>query len=153
MSREKFTKREILLRGSAQVDLLLALIPNLPVDSVKPIQVLIREEVKSRKLDQNALYWAGPLKDIAEQCWIGGKQYTAEVWADYFKRLFLPEQYDVDHCKDESYCKWSNGPDGEPVLVGSSTDLTIKGFAQYLEQIHAFGANLGVQFHEVPQRN
>ncbi len=150
--RDKFVQRKIRLVGPTQLATVMALIPTLPIDPSKPLEIVVREEVKSRKLDQNALYWAGPLKDIAEQCWIGGKQYTAEVWADYFKRLFLPEQYDVDLCKDEGYIKWSYGPDGEPVLVGSSTDLTIKGFAQYLEQIYAFGANLGVEFHEAPQR-
>ena len=150
--RPKFTQRKIRLVGPVQLATAMALLPNLPLDQANPLELVIREEVKARKPDQNALYWAGPLKDISDQCWIGGKQYTSEVWADYFKRLFLPDEYDAELCKDETYIKWSYGPDGEPVLVGSSTDLTIKGFAQYLEQIHAFGANLGVQFHEAPQR-
>jgi hypothetical protein len=34
-------------------------------------------------------------------------------------------------------------------LVGSTTDLTVYGFSQYLEQVTAHGASLGVQFHTV----
>jgi len=152
LTRQKFEQRRLLLRGLEQVERAVALLRTLPLDEKKPLEVLVREEVKARKLDQNALYWAGPLKDIAEQAWIDGRQYSAPVWHEFFKAEFLPDTYDPDLCKDEKYRKWDEGPGGGQVLVGSSTDLTIKGFAQYLEQIHAFGANLGVEFHEAPPR-
>lgn len=152
MTRQKFEQRRLLLRGLEQVERAIALLRTLPLDDKKPLEVLVREEVKARKLDQNALMWAGPLKDIAEQAWIDQRQYSAAVWHEFFKSQFLPEFYDPDLCKDEKYLKWDEGPGGGQVLVGSSTDLTIKGFAQYLEQIHAFGANLGVEFHEAPPR-
>lgn len=151
MIRPKFAQRRLLLRGAEQVDRAIALLRNVPLDPAKPLEVLVREEVKARKPDQNSLYWAGPLRDIAEQCWTDDRQFSAEVWHSYFKRQFLPEDYDPDLCKTEHYRKWDYGPDGEPELVGSTTDLTIKGFAQYLEQIHAFGANMGVEFHEAPR--
>ncbi len=114
--------------------------------------MLVREEVKGRKLDQNALMWVGPLKDIAEQCWIDGRSYSADIWHEYFKEQFLPEEFDQELCKNEQYRKWDESPGGRRLLVGSSTDLTIKGFAQYLDQIHAFGGSMGVEFHEVPPR-
>ena len=95
--------------------------------------------------------WAGPLKDIAEQVWVEKRQYSAEVWHDYFKAHFLPDAYDPELCKREDYRKWDRGPGGDPVMVASSKDLTIRGFAQYLDQIHAFGANMGVEFHEKQQ--
>ena len=41
-------------------------------------------------------------------------------------------------------------PIGNKILVGSTGDLTIKGFAEYLEQVMAFGANIGVQFPAYP---
>ncbi|MGK5049908.1 recombination protein NinB [Janthinobacterium sp. GB4P2] len=152
MKREKFEQRRIRLVGAQQLATALALLPHLPLDADKPLELLIREEVKGRKLDQNALMWAGPLRDIAEQCWIEGRQHSAEVWHEYFKAQFLPEQFDLDLCKSEKYQKWDFGPGGDRVLVASSTDLTIKGFAQYLDQIHAFGGQMGVEFHEAPQR-
>lgn len=152
MSRPKFEQRRILLRSQEQVDRAAALLPHLPLDPAKPLELLIREEVKGRKLDQNALMWSGPLKDIEEQCYIGGRAYSAVIWHEHFKAEFLPEEYDPDLCKTEHYRKWDYGPGGRRVLVGSSTDLTIKGFAQYLDQIHAFGGQHGVEFHEPPHR-
>ena len=152
MTRQKFEQRKLLLRGQEQVDRAIALLRTVPLDEKKPLELLVREEVKARKPDQNSLMWAGPLKDIAEQAEIEKRRYSAEVWHEFFKEQFLPDFYDPELCKDEKYQKWTEGPGGNQVLVGSSTDLTIKGFAQYLEQIHAFGAQLGVEFHEAPQR-
>lgn len=153
MKRPKFEQRRMLLRGQEQVDRAIALLSKVPLDPEKPLEFLVREEVKARKLDQNALMWAGPLKDIEEQCWIDKRQYNATVWHEYFKKQFLPDAYDPELCKSEAYIKWDYDPSGEPVLVGSSTDLTIKGFAQYLEQIYAFGAHMRVEFHEVAPRD
>lgn len=149
MTRQKFDTRVILLRAPMQRDALLALVANLPLDADKPLQVVVREEVKARKPDQNALMWSGPLKDIAEQGWLEGRQFSPEVWHFFFKRELLPEAFDVELTK-EGYRKWDIDPVGERVLVGSTTDLTIKGFAQYLEQVYAFGANIGVTFHANP---
>jgi len=46
----------------------------------------------------------------------------------------------------EGYVKYEVNPIGEFVLVASTKDLTVKGFAQYLTQIEAHGASLGVEF-------
>lgn len=152
MTRAKFEQRRIRLVGAQQLATALALLPNLPLDAAKPLEILIREEVKGRKLDQNALMWAGPLRDIAEQCWIDGRQHSADVWHEYFKAEFLPDEYDQDLCKTEHYMKWDFDPAGRRILVGSTTDLTIKGMAQYITQIHAFGGSMGVEFHEHRQQ-
>jgi len=101
--------------------------------------------VKARKPDQNALMWVGPLKDIAEQAWVNGRQFSDEVWHHHFKTLYLPEVFDAELCK-EGYRKWDWSPSGAKVLVGSTTELTVRGFAQYLEQVYAEGAGMGVEF-------
>ncbi len=152
MKRPPFQQRTFRLVGIEQRDRLLALVGNLPLDALKPLEVVIREEKKARKLDQNALYWAGPLRDIAEQAWVHGRQFSAEVWHEHFKREFLPEFIDAitvlsDHVKD-GYHKWARTPGGDRVLIGSTTQLTVKGMSAYLEQVYAYGANLGVQFSE-----
>jgi len=116
------------------------------MDPLRPLQVVIREEPKKRKSDQNALMFAGPLRDISEQAWLDSRQFSIEIWHEYFKRQLLPETYDAELCL-ESYSKWAVDPAGDRVLVGSTTQLTVAGMARYIEQIHAFGANLGVQFH------
>lgn len=150
-ARPQFQLRTFRLVGIDQRDRLLALVGNLPIDTQKPLEVVIREEKKARKLDQNALYWAGPLRDIAEQAWVHGRQYSAEVFHEYFKREFLPDpdhsDFDDTNVKD-GYRKWADMPNGMRVLVGSTTQLTVKGMSAYLEQVYAAGANLGVQFSE-----
>lgn len=143
--REKYPKRVIRIVGDQQKETAKHLIDNLPIDADKPICVTISEEVKIRNLDQNALMWVGPLKDIARQAYINGKTYKEEIWHEYFKREFLPNEYDETLTK-EGYVKWTTDPAGFPLLVGSTTDLTVKGFSEYLLQIESYGAGLGVEF-------
>lgn len=147
--RPTFETRRILLRTREQMNRALSLLPNLPLDADKPLEILVREEVKPRRLDQNALMWVGPLADIAAQAWVNGRQFSDVTWHEHFKRLYLPEDFDAELCK-EGYRKWDYTPHGDRVLVGSTTQLTVKGFAQYLEQVYADGANMGVEFHANP---
>ena len=121
--RQKFPTRQIFLRTVQQRGILIALIPHLPMDEDNPLEILIREPVKARGMDQNALYWVGPLADIAAQAWVAGEELTKE-----------------------GYRKWDITPNGDRVLIGSTTQLTKKGFSQYLTQVEADGAGLGVQF-------
>lgn len=152
MTRQPYAPRSILLRTAAQVELLCRLIPNLPLDADKPLEVLIREQVKARKPEQGSLMWAGPLKDIAAQAYVQGRTYSDTVWHEYLKAQYLPEEYDPRLCKNETYRKWDYAPDGTRVLVGSTTELTIAGFSEYLEQVYAYGSSLGVMFTENSQR-
>lgn len=152
MKRQKFEQRKIMLRSSIQRDTLQALVANLPLDDKNPLEVIVREEVKPRRPDQNALMWVGPLKDIAEQAYVQGRTFSAEVWHEHFKELYLPEEADPELTKD-GYRKYDFTPAGKRVLVGSTTELTVKGFAQYLEQVIAFGAALGVLFHASPNES
>lgn len=150
MSRPKFATRQFFLRTDTQTATLLALVPHLPLDQDNPLEVVIREKAKVRGMDQNALMWVGPLADIAAQAWVGGRQFSAEVWHEQFKREYLPEEDDPDLgelVKDPfTWRKWDWTPNGDRVLIGSTTQLTKKGFSQYLTQVEAFGASLGVQF-------
>lgn len=152
-ARQKFPTRTIYLVGETQRDTLIQLARNLPLDKVNPLEIVVREKQKVRGLDANGRMWAGPLADIAEQAWMGGRKYSAEVWHHYFKTEFLPDfefkDFDPTIAK-EGYGKWDYAPNGERVLVGSTTQLTVKGFALYLLEVEAFGANLGVQFSASP---
>ena len=145
MNRDLFQKRVIRIVGDQQKQTAFAILNSLPLDSHKPLCVTFAEEVKVRKLDQNALMWVCQLKDISTQAYVGGRTYSPEVWHEQFKREFLPNDFDPDLTK-EGYRKWDIDSKGFPILVGSTKDLTIKGFAQYLTQIEAYGASLGVEF-------
>jgi len=141
--------RTIRLVGEAQRETAINALRHLPVNSDRPLEIVIREEKKVRGLDQNALMWAGPLKDIAEQAWVNGRQYSAAVWHEAMKRFYLPEETDAEYERmvKDGYKKWECLPTtGEPVLVGSTTQLTKYGFSVYLQQVESHGAELGVLF-------
>lgn len=144
-NRAQYATRPFRLISQAVRDRVIAAIQNAPMDEARPLEVVIREEPKKRKQDQNSLMFAGPLRDITEQAWVEGRQFTLECWHSYCKGQFLPEAYDPELTM-EGYVKYDIDPAGDRVLVGSTTQLTVKGFAEYLEQIYAFGAALGVQF-------
>ena len=148
--RPDFITRRYRLIGRAQVEAVRAMLMHVPVDVNKPLEVVIQEERKARSLDQNALMWAGPLREIAEQAWVSGQQFSAEVWHIHYKTKYLPEEFDEELCK-EGYVKWDFTPTGDRVLVGSTTQLTKKGFGQYLEQVLADGAGMGVMFTTSPR--
>lgn len=145
MRQRLLNPQTYLLRSASQLAAVQTKLGNLPLDEENPLEVVIREQVKPRKKSQNDLMWAGPLNDIAEQAWVNGKRFTAEAWHEFFKREYLPEEYDPELCK-EGYVKWQSTPRGDRALVGSTTMLTVKGMAQYLTQVEAAGAELGVEF-------
>ena len=147
--RPKFATRQFLVSSEQVRDNLLAAVRNMPIDSTKPLQVLIREEVKVRKLDQQALLFAGPMRDISEQAWFEGRQHSVEVLHEYLKRELLPEDFDPELCT-EKYRKWDIDPAGNRILVGSTKQLTVKGYSLYLEGVFAFGASMGVEFRASP---
>lgn len=143
-----FQQRIIKLIGQLQRDTAIAMVTNLPLNA--NIELVARETPKVRGLDANSLMWAGALKNIATQAWVNNRQFSAEVWHEHFKALYLPENDDpylFEHVTHpDKYLKWDIAPSGNRQLVGSTTELTKYGFSQYLEQVHSFGANLGVMF-------
>lgn len=144
-NRPPLAQRQFRLVSEQVRETLLNAVRNLPIDELRPIEIVFREEQKKRRQDQNALMFAGPLRDIAEQAFLDGRQFSADTWHEYFKRQLLPEDYDPELCM-EHYRKWELDPAGDRVLVGSTKQLTVRGMAQYIESIQAFGASLGVQF-------
>ncbi len=147
---DNYLQKIIRLVGKPQVEVAINAIQNAPIDSQYPLEVIIRKEQTSRSLSANALMWAGPLNDIAQQAWVHGRQYSALVWHEYFKEQFLPELYDPKTTK-EGYKKYEETPEGKRILVGSTSKLTKHGFSLYIENIYAYGANLGVRFTETYQ--
>lgn len=157
MARQQYQQQTRLLAGEPQREAIIRLIQNLPADAERPLEIVVRERQKTRSLPANARLWAGPLKDISEQAWIEGRQHSIQVWAEYFKENLLPEDGTPEadptngYVKD-GYVKWVYGIDGKRHLVGSTTQLTAKGFSEHVTMIEAFGANLGVHFSAPPAK-
>lgn len=146
-----YQAKTIHLLTQKQKDLAKAAIDNAPFG----IDVKLQEHKKARSLDQQSLLFAGPLKDISDQAWINGRQFSVEIWHRYCKEEFLPdidEPYLFELVKDcDKYRKWDYNPRGERELVGSTTQLTSYGYSLYIEQVHAMGAGMGVIFHANPR--
>lgn len=153
MNRDTFPTRRILLRTEMQRQAAHAMINSMPLDDSKPLEIIGREEAKARKLDQNALMWVGPLADIAQQAYHQGRTYSAEIWHELFKVMYLPEDDgpETHLLAKEGYRKWDYLPNGDRICVGSTTKLTVTGFSRYLEQVQAHGASMGVIFHANPR--
>lgn len=92
---------------------------------------------QKRTIPQNNRYWGkGVLAQIAEQAAPNGKLYSAEVWHEQFKRMFIG----VDEL-----------PNGQ-VIGKSSTALTTSEFCDFCTQVEAYAASeLGVVFYDLQQ--
>lgn len=94
----------------------------------RPLSITVQEHKAKRSLEQNRLYWQR-LNEIADQAWVGGKQYSAEAWHEHFKRLFIG--------MDEL-------PGGGKVGI-STTTLSVADFSDYINRIEAYAATeLGI---------
>lgn len=102
-------------------------------DAGKPLAVSITEAKSKRSTSQNARYWA-LVTEIAEQSWIGGRQFDKDAWHELLARRF-------------GVCKEITLPDGEIALVRESTgDMDVQTFSAYVTKIEVFAAQeLGLE--------
>jgi hypothetical protein len=98
-------------------------------DQKQPLEIIITVWKAKRRPVQNRKYWAC-LNELAESAWLDGKQYSADVWHEHFKRTFIG-------CEEM--------PDGSQVGI-STTTLSVSDFADYLNRIMAYAVSeLGVE--------
>jgi len=119
-----------------------AMLHNLPLDG--SMEAVFRPYVRKRRDEQSALMWVR-LKEISDQAWICGKQYSSEILHEFLKAKYLPEVFTEGETLD-GYQKYAEMPDGIIKMIGSTTKLTTRGFNNYLTQVESFGAELGVRF-------
>ncbi|MDI4633312.1 recombination protein NinB [Pelomonas sp. V22] len=106
----------------------------------KPVKLTCQEFEFDRTAQANRYYWGVVLKEISEQARVAGQRYTAEAWHELFKRQHLG--YEI---KKQTVA----GRKRKTVIrrLRSTSDLKVKAFAAYLEQVMAFAAtDLGVRF-------
>lgn len=142
--RAPFQTRTILLRSEKQRDLAHILIDTVPLDDEKPLEVVIGERHEKRSVLQNRMMWAELDRIARRVAHTTGIGYTASSWHIFFNQEFLPEEYEEGITK-RGYVKWEYLPNGNRICIGSTTELTKKGFNEYMEQIHAYVAGLGVE--------
>ena len=104
-------------------------------DKGTPLRVIVTSSDRKRSSEQNAFYWSAVLRDIADQAWVSGQQFTADVWHEHYARMF-------GVCEDVTL------PTGEVIVRRkSTTDMKVGEFSEYLSQVQADAAqNHGVRF-------
>ena len=142
--------RRFVLREQSHADNLIAMVRSnwqVMAATEQPLSVVCAPFKTTRSLEANALMWIW-LKVIEQQAWLGGRQYSDEVWHEFYKREFLPE---INSRGDD---KWREVPPRLPaaqlaparVCVMSTTRLNKTEMSVYMTQIEAHAATeLGVR--------
>ena len=130
--------REFVLRSPAAWQTALAFIKGNAKacnDAGKPIRLIVTTEDAKRNIEQNRRYWGHVLKTIAEQSFVNGRQFQADVWHEMFARRF-------------GVCDEVTLPDGEIVVRRkSTTQMSVGEFSDYMNKCEAYAAQeLGVTF-------
>lgn len=130
--------REFVLRAPAAANALTAFLKmnaGSAVERGRPLRVIVTEDEKKRNAEQNRFYWGPVLTTITDQAWVGGRQYSKDVWHEHFARMF-------------GVCDELVLPDGEIVTRRkSTTQMTVGEFSEYLNRVQAYAASeLGVEF-------
>jgi len=101
----------------------------------EPLRIIVTSEERKRNNQANRFYWGAVLRNIAEQAWVNGKQFSAEVWHEHYARKF-------GVCEDVTL------PNGEVIVRRkSTTDMSEKEFSEYTARVQADAAQtLGVEF-------
>ncbi|WP_211234106.1 recombination protein NinB [Chitinilyticum litopenaei] len=109
------------------------------IASGKPLMLIVTTADKKRNNEQNRRYWKAVLQPIAQQAWVAGRQYSAEVWHEHYARKF-------------GVCEDMTLPNGEVVTRRkSTTEMTVAEFSEYMQRVEADAASeLGVLFEVGP---
>lgn len=101
----------------------------------EPLRIIVTSGERKRNNQANRFYWGAVLRNIAEQAWVNGQQFSAEVWHEHYARKF-------GVCEDVTL------PSGEVIVRRkSTTDMSEKEFSEYTTRVQAdAAANLGVEF-------
>lgn len=140
-----YGKAVIIVRSNQQRELAKLLIDEIP----EGYEIAFRKESKKRTKEQNAYGWAGMLEDFKEQGFVNGRQFNEDSWHELLKKMFLPPHY-IEGITLKGYIKWLELPDGTLIMKGSTTQLTVLGFSNYINECIAFGAQeLGIMFTDI----
>lgn len=104
-------------------------------------RLVFGEDADDLTVKQRGFLHAAVFPQIAEQVRVNGERFTAEVWKEYFRRLFLPDRFVMR--------KLPGQKKATPQRVRISTeDLTVKQYSEHIDRVIAHAvAEFGVTFH------
>lgn len=94
------------------------------LDLTKAYRVTIVQWRENRSNSQNSLYWKW-MAELSKQARVNGKEFSGEVWAEFFKKYYCPD-------------KLVDMPLGEASIVKSTTNLDAGEMHHYLNKIQAW---------------
>ena len=99
------------------------------------------EDTDDVTVKQRGFLHAAVFPQIAEQVSVGGVRYTAEIWKEHMRRLFLPDRFVMRRLPGHKRAT--------PQRVRVSTeDLTVKQYSEHIDKVIAHATTeLGVTFH------
>lgn len=97
-------------------------------DAGAPLRVILTTEEQDRLDEQIAYYFGVVVKTTAEQAWVGGRQYSKDVWHEHFAQQFLPaEEIEL--------------PTGQRILRRASIakgKIGVKAMAHFTKEVEAY---------------
>ena len=136
--------KTFVLRGPEQWKLLSAFVKAnaaAMVEQGTPLAVKVYEYAAKASDEQRSLIWV-ILGQVADQAWVGGRQFDAETWHEHAKRLLLPDE------TAKGKKKWRILPDGTRALAMGTEDLDRKEKTVYIDSLLAWAAaELGIDIH------
>lgn len=119
--------KTMILRDPTVLDYAIRYLSSLDLGLKKPWSITVRPYVKPRNLEQNAAYHSA-IGDIARH--VG---HSHEDIHEIVKLKFLaPKAIEL--------------PDGDYTIGRSTTKLTVEEMSTLIDEVHAWGGGLGVEF-------
>lgn len=163
MSKDQALVREFVFRDRADWDRFVAFMgANLApmAEAKRYLRCVVSEYKATRSTEANAYMWAGILEPTAQQAYVAGQRYTAEVWHEHAKELFLPEinargqekWYYPPELPNPKMAALLQPPQKQRRLVMSTSHLNTAEMALYLDQVAEYvTTELGVLLPQNPR--
>lgn len=105
------------------------------IEKGRPLRLIVTAEEKKRTPEQNAFYFGVVLRDVAEQVWVDGQQFSQAAWHEMLAEEFAPREE-------------IKLPGGKLFNRRKSTsDMSVSEFSEYTTKVQAYVANeFGVSF-------
>jgi hypothetical protein len=116
----------------------------------EPVLIAIGPAVEPVSIKQRKFLHGPVLGQISEQVRVNGERYVIEVWKEFFRKLFLPDRYEMRRTPrwDKELGRLVQPKRATPVRVQQSTeDLGVRAYAEFTNKVidHAI-AEFSVEF-------
>lgn len=113
------------------------------IDDGKRVQIQVGEDADPVSIKQRRFFHGPVLTQISEQVRVSGERYTPDVWKEYFRKLFLPDRFEMRRVPvyDKAQCMLVQPKRATPYRVRSSTEeLGVKKYSEHIEKVIAHAA-------------